>query len=272
MPNMKRLNISLLLIAAFGIAQAQLEPNSFIRRPTPTLELFIAHVKSDPIVMDRYMRHYHMTRDEVIAYLSVLRKDRLPKTTRMVVYNVPDSGVLRSRILTLRQGTEVWVDLTGRPVIKVSCGNPFDRGPKAPEQVARVEPAVATLPSATTSLVAEIMPEESDVVLLTQEPPVPIEPTVVTPPVVVEPPAVEPPAQPPVEEPPVVVVNESAAPFSFPGWLFAPLPLLFLGGGGGGTTPPVVPPVLPPSPPVPEPATALALLAGLGFLSARRRR
>lgn len=82
--------------------------------------------------MDRYMRHFAMTEQEVITYLGALQLTTASQDGVYVVYGAPNGGPLRSRLQNIRKGTKVWVDQAGDIVLLWHCGNPVTRGPKVP--------------------------------------------------------------------------------------------------------------------------------------------
>lgn len=118
----------LTLAAISGQAVAQPEPNAFIGKPTPTLEILLAHVQSDAVVMSRFMRHFGMTSEEVVAYFGSLKRGTIQKDGAYLIYNTPESGEIRARVLFYRKGTPVWMDEAGNYILKLSCGNPMIRG------------------------------------------------------------------------------------------------------------------------------------------------
>lgn len=240
----------LLMSAAF--ASGPMPPNSYLQRPAHSHDALMNHVKSDPVVMDRYMRHFAMTRPEVIQYFQSLELTRIPDDMVFVVYNVPDSGVLRSRVLKFKKGTKIWVDKSGRPVLKEECGNPLTKGPVRPEAV--------SISQATETAAPPKEPTPEDVsateVFATTEPAEPAVPQVVA--------EAVPPTEPST---PLVTQGESNIPVvSAPWWLGIPI----LGGAlaivprDNGSNP--TPPPPPPPPPVPEPSSYIALALGSGAL------
>ncbi|MCH8979963.1 MAG: hypothetical protein IH945_12090, partial [Armatimonadetes bacterium] len=117
------------LAAIAGSAVAsQSEPNAFIDKPTPTMESLLGAVRSDAVVMSRFMRHFGMTREEVVAYLGSLKRGAIRKDGAYLIYNTPESGEIRARVLFYRKGTAVWMDEAGNYILKLSCGNPMVRG------------------------------------------------------------------------------------------------------------------------------------------------
>lgn len=119
------------LIAAatlMAVATARTEPNSFLNKPAKTHAELMKQVQSDDQVMNRFMRHFGMSRKEVLDYFGTLKLDTLKEDGVYLVYNVPESEELRARAIFYKAGTKVWVDQEGTIVLKESCGNPMLRG------------------------------------------------------------------------------------------------------------------------------------------------
>ncbi|MCO5296363.1 MAG: hypothetical protein M9921_05850 [Fimbriimonadaceae bacterium] len=133
---------------ALGLAASAMahrpEPNAYLNRPAHSTAELVQQAKSDPAVMDRYMRHYGMSRQEVIELLSGLHLAAMAQDTPMAVYNCSEQdGVIRSRLFVIKKGSWVFADASGRPVVKKTCGNPFwTTPPPAPDEV-----QTATLPA-----------------------------------------------------------------------------------------------------------------------------
>lgn len=104
------------------------EPNAFIEKSCPTHEALMEHLKANDVVMGRYMRHFGMTRQQVLEYVGTFHMDTLKQDGVYLVYNTPESNEIHSRSIFYKKGTKVWVDSMGNPVMKVSCGNPMVRG------------------------------------------------------------------------------------------------------------------------------------------------
>lgn len=164
------------LLVSVSFAQRRLLPNSYIKSPTPTVEALIAHVKKHPEVMDRYVRHFQMTPDEVMRFLRTLRLGRLQHDAYFDVWNVPgDTGELRVRHLLFRKGEPFFFDANGTPVMVVVCGNPVIRSDEAAPP--RLAPSVGGLMGPTDVVVPT--PSTIEMPLNILQPPIPIAPEVI---------------------------------------------------------------------------------------------
>lgn len=138
------------LMLVLGLASTTLaqrpEPNAFLNKPVRTAEGLRRQVTNDPEVTDRYMRHYAMTRAEVLDLMAGLHMARLAKNTPMTVFNVNDRGVIGSRLFVIKAGSMLFVDQDGTPVLKVSCGNPFFRDTEILHAQSEVEVEAVTHP------------------------------------------------------------------------------------------------------------------------------
>jgi len=207
---MRREITAALVILVSSVCSAQrLLPNSYIEKATPTVKSLVAHVKNNPTVMDRYVRHFQMTPDEVVRFISGLKVGRLKQNTYFKVWNVPAAtGELRQRTLLFKKGERFFFDSNGTPLIAVVCGNPIIRTDEA--DIPRLAPAVSGPLEGVIVELPGVTPVPNEINLLQPETPV-------VPDVIVEPPK----------------------PFS-PAPLLGLLPALFFGinnGGGGGVIP-----------------------------------
>lgn len=220
------------LLVSVSFAQRRLLPNSYIKSPTPTVEALIAHVKKHPEVLDRYVRHFQMTPDEVMRFLRTLRLGRLQHDAYFDVWNVPgETGELRVRHLLFRKGEPFFFDQNGAPVMVVVCGNPVIRSDEAAPP--RLAPSVGGLIGPAEVVVPT--PSTIEMPLNIMQPPIPIAPEVI-------------PDLPPEPTPPNPI---SAAP------LLGLLPTLLIGINSGGNV-------------IPEPGTVVILGAGCAMIIARR--
>lgn len=245
--DLRLLLVALVALGALAAAHARMEPNSFLRKPAPTRTALMKQIATDPVVMDRYMRHFSMTEAEVTNYFSTLRLGGLPTEGVYSVYNVPKSGELRARYFRLRKGTKVWMDLRGEPILKESCGNPMTKGPN------RRHDEEVTLHDAESPVKATVAEDDQILVKNTL-----LEPQV---PMLL-------PDTPVVAEPPPIVTTVAEAPNVFASSPQIPKIIALL--------PPILAGTIRPRrnspPPVPEPASMLVLAVGAAGIVARSLR
>lgn len=240
---MRREITALLIALAAGVCSAQMPPNSFLVRPSDSASGVAQQARQNPVVMDRYARHFQMTPDQVVTMLSSLRLDTIKQDAYYDVYNVPSStGEIRSRKLLVKKGTKVLVDANGTPVIWLACGNPMTRTDTVSM---KQSPTALSGPMDVTSLsMPKTGPVETN--LATIQPTAPITPDVTF-------------TTPPPTENIVSSQNNSGAPFAgLAGLGLLPTLLIGLGGGGGNV--------------IPEPTTIILLGSGVAMLAARIRR
>lgn len=232
------------LLAAFvmvAVATARTEPNSFLNKPATTHAALMKQVQSDDQVMNRFMRHFGMSRPEVIQYFSTLKLDTLTEDGVYLVYNVPESEELRARAIFYKAGTKVWVDQEGTIVLKESCGNPMVRGTDS-TSVSMEQPVTANIVAPAQELT---VPQGTPVDFVTSTLPADV---------------------------------ESSA-LAFPAAVPADIASVISSGGGGFNPAFLLPvaaiPFLVDSntqpEPIPEPMTMIALAAGAGLIARKRR-
>lgn len=120
------------ILAVFGpvcAAIARVEPGAFINRPAASISQLVQQVETDPEVAGRFMQHYGMTRQEIIAFFRTLRPSKLAASGRYTVYNSHDNGIT-AKVLTLKKGTLLWVERGGAPALRARCANPMGTGPR----------------------------------------------------------------------------------------------------------------------------------------------
>ena len=236
--NKLRLSTTLAVGGMLLTAAYAMPPNSYLVRTVNTTQELVNQIKSNPVVSDRYERHFHMTQGDVLEMVKGLRLTKTDATGFYTVYNVPvKTGELRSKLLKLKKGTKIWVDGAGQPILQWICGNPMVRGGAG---VAEMTPVVAGLPSEPITMADPMPSGDVPVIASTLQPGIPdapLEETVVV-----------------IDEVPTGRRNNALA-----GLLLLPLFALTR------TTerPPEV---------VPEPATMLAMGAGISYVMARRRK
>lgn len=228
--------VSVAVAALCVVSFARMPKNSYLVRPAKTKAELISQVKSESIVMDRYMRHYSMSRDEVVDYLSSLRLGRLQRSGVYGVFGVPRDGKIHVTNQSLRKGTLVWFDAAGQPAALEICGNPMNLGPRRMTMAGLVTPAVTQEPApivAMSTMTGD--PVMAAPVIETSVPTTPLTP-------------------PAVEVAPTIVRNTGSL---LP--LIIPAALVAASIDRKGE-------------PVPEPATMIALSAGVATLVARKRK
>ncbi len=265
MTRSRLLTISALALMAC-VASARPEKNAYLNHRATTVVALVHEAQTDPEVLDRYMRHFAMTRKQVLALLGSLHVERLQKTSHFEMYSVPDGGSLKMHHCTLKKGERLFVDDKGKPVLRLKCGNPLTLGPGS------ICSTGALLPQfAETSELKPLIPDVDSAVApmddwLAMVPPTPEE----LPALDVEIPAATGPQVAPSIAPP----NPITLPPGHSNLIGSLLGIPLLIGGsfafphGGNHTDGRNPP----PPPVPEPASFLALGAGAAVLIRRRRK
>lgn len=224
------------------IASASTEPHSFLLYPAPNHASLMRQARNEPILMNRFTRHFGMDRDEVLSMLEGLRLGRLESDGMYLIYNVPESEELRSRVIFYRKGTLVWVNQSGQPVLKASCANPMVRGTDI--ALAYVAPPKMSMTSSMSMRDFEaVTPPETAMVL---NPMTTIEPTVI-----------ENSAQALLPQPPEIPTI-SNQPIGAPWWILPAAGAFLIRTGDD-------------PPPIPEPFTIVSFGAGMAALIARRR-
>lgn len=228
-----------LLLALLGVcamATAGTEPGSFVEKLCYTTNELVAHAKSDKRVMDRYMRHFAMSEEEVVSYLSGLRVDTADKDEIYTVYAAPTTGVLRSKLMKVKKGSKQFVDASGEVVLIWHCGNPVTRGPKTPYS----SDEVGAEPAGTTEEALRLVP--------TQSPSAMVQANTISM------------AEPVVPDVPFVPAEESipiASATRVPGWLGI-IPAVAIITNRKKSNP------------VPEPTTIIVVAAGAAYMAKRR--
>lgn len=226
-------------VALIGTAAARPEQNAFINRPANTIPELIAQLRSDPVVMDRFMRHFSMSRSEVLTFVGSLRLGVIPKSAYYNIYSVPEGGRIKVHKSFFKAGTPAFVNRNGRPILRVKCGNPFEM----PTYAAPLASVVDVAPASPE--IADVKPETSTVAIYQ---PADVEPY---PPITDVPPPTLP------TDTTQGIDTQNFAPLAALAGLGA---ALSFGGSGHRSTP------------VPEPASLLALGAGVALVARKRRR
>lgn len=262
-----RLPLVVISVALAASAISRTELNSFLNRPAATSSQLVRQLKTDRVVADRYMRHFAMSKSQLVDLFSHLSVRAIAKAAHFEVYNVPSNGVLRMRHLLFGKGTKIWVDALGKPILKVSCGNPLTKGPNSPVALSEDDSPVQSVPVEDFRPIlvenAPIVIEEQLPVAMAMEPPTPE--IVVTEVPIEEPPTVGPTT---IGEAPVIIAPAPTSNFFtiLPSAIISILPII----SGNSNN---IPPPIPPGPPVvPEPGSWIAIVGGCAMLAITRRK
>lgn len=223
-------------IAALAVGAQAMPTGAFLRKPAYKTSDLIAAMRNDSVVADRYIRHFRLTRPQLIEYFSSLHLAKLDQGGAYQVYNV-HNGVIASRVLNLKKGTLVFADATGRPILQQVCGNPM---------VWRIPP-IAAEPIVSAPATGEVttMVDESSAVAMAAP--------------IAEPEVGPVPSVPPIEPPTITSRGNNN------GLLLVPL----LIGIGAAT---LIKKNDDCPPPVPEPATMTIMLGGVAAMAIKKRR
>jgi len=234
--------IALFALLVTNVFAQRLPRNSFIMHRCNSVPELVAEVRNNPEVMDRFCRHFAMSREDVVRYISSLHVSRLRRTGVYTVYSIPPDGRLKMHAEKIYEGTPIFADMNDTPVMLVKCGNPLTLGPAIPRAEVVVPAAAPVAPMREEAVVGEVAPA----------PPVFPAPTPVAPVL--------------VAAPPVAAVHVAGgAVFPWP-LLLLPLGFIHTGGGCGscgscGTC----------GSPVPEPTSLLVFAVGAAALWGRRK-
>lgn len=85
------------------------EAGSFLRRPAPSVQEFVARVQGDPVLQQRYGRHLGVPWRQVAGYLAArLQPGTIPKAGHYTVYHVTSDGLIYPTKQRLARGTRVY--------------------------------------------------------------------------------------------------------------------------------------------------------------------
>ncbi len=238
--------------------------NAYLNHRVRSVSGLIAQVRHDRHVADRYMRHFGMTRHQVIVKLSKLHVARLGRNMHVKMYSVPRGGYIKAHNTKLRKGELVFEDAKGRVVLILKCGNPVVRGKLhaaffMPPMLDLSIPPLPELPAVKGPLASNgpifefLQPATKPDVATAPGLPLPV-PNVVLPSIAT------------VTNSTPDVTTVAASNPHLAGLLVA-VPLLAL--AGSTFQPHGSPPIVPP--PTPEPMSMLLLAAGAGGILLRRR-
>lgn len=267
------ISIALLVLAISWAEPAlRMPPNSYLVRPVNSVRELVQQIRGEPVVAQRYARHFKQPAYVIADFFEKnLRLTRLERSGEFFVYYAPSDGQLLVKRRMLPRGTEVFVlKSNNKPVLQKDCGNPMTAAINLPSPSVHQAGAPPIMVHTPTPVLAETSPQAALPGVEIVE--VPLEESVAAdlfPPTILSELETLPESAP---EPPAVAAPVAALPAALPpavsslsGWwgaLLSSAPFLLARGSGG---PPEV---------IPEPATGMMLLTGLGlfYLSRRTRR
>lgn len=268
------LAIGLALLAGSGVAAESLAVvprNSYLIRPAASARELANQIRTEPVVAQRYARHFKRSAWEFADYVEKnLRLTRLERAQTFNVYYSPTDNRLMVVRRKLPKGTPVYVERsTGKPILKANCGNPLTPAASIPTPQATLPIEMAGIATPTPLLTESIAPPQTPTLEIVEIVEAPLEEVVAADVLPTEalvetlpeaapepeaPPALAPVASTPIPQLPPIVRGG-------PSWLpFLPFIALFPPRSGGDAAP------------IPEPASALVLGAGLGLLYPLSRR
>ena len=266
--------LGLLAGTAIAVESIAVVPrNSYLIRPVASARELANQIRTEPVVAQRYARHFKRSAWEFAEYVEKhLRLTRLERAqTFNVYYSPPDDRLLVVR-RTLPKGTPVFVERnTGKPILKANCGNPLTPAASIPTPQATLPIEIASVATPTPVFAEIIDAPQAPTIEIVEVADAPIEEVVAADVLPTEtlvetlPEAVPDPEAPPVLSPVASAPTPQLPPIVTGGgsnWLpFLPLVALLAPRSGGGDPTPI-----------PEPASALILGAGLGLLYPLSRR
>lgn len=264
----------MLWLTGFALAAESLvvvPRNSYLIRPVASARELANQIRTEPIVAQRYARHFKRSGWEFAEYVEKhLRLTRLEKAQVFNVYYSPPDDRLMVVRRTLPKGTPVFVEkTTGKPILKANCGNPLTPAASIPTPQAQTPIEIATRATPQPALAAMLDVPQAPTVELIEMVEAPLE-EVVAADVLPTETLVEtlPEAAPEPEAPPVLASAVASSVEQPPiirsggfNWLpFLPLVAFIVPRGGGDFEP------------IPEPASIMVLGVGFGLLYPFSRR
>ncbi len=148
-------------------------PDSYLQYKVYTVDQLIQQVSDNPVVRQRFARHFQLPADRVVDYMHAnLVESYIPKTGRYTVYCVRHSGKFYPVRQTFHQGTKVFALRNGEPVMKWVCGNPLTKFASTVTDVVSNKPVLRPM-------VAEFIPSDvENQVVPTEKPDVKVSPSI----------------------------------------------------------------------------------------------
>jgi hypothetical protein len=102
--------------------------NAYVPVPIHSVAQLENIVRTRPVVCDHYLRHFGMSKSELLIFFGSLAMSHATKPEETVMYSVPDSGIIKSHPYHVAKGEAVIVDQRGNLILCPKCGNPFTLG------------------------------------------------------------------------------------------------------------------------------------------------
>jgi len=207
------LSIALASALISAAAAAERAPaGSFLTHRVTSVNQLCDQMQTDPAVRLRYARHFGVSPDEITDYFAKnIKLVSLDEPLRTTTWYVGKSGKVYTKTKLFPKGTMVFADMSGKPLLSWSCGNPVTAHlpvVKKPVEEVKVLPTVETI--AAAAITAPPAPEVLATTPVAAPPPTGVfsVPPVAIPPAVSNPSlwwlpmlALIPPPPPPVPEP-----------------------------------------------------------------------
>lgn len=138
-------------------------PGAFLATRVDSVGGLVSEVSSNPVVAQRYARHFGVSRDKLVEYLkSNVKIVVLKEPMKINTYYMMPSGRVVSKQRLFPAGASMFVTKAGQPIIDVRCGNPviarLPRQPKAPVVAKVVAPPVSEPETRVAAAPPQVLP------------------------------------------------------------------------------------------------------------------
>ncbi len=145
--------VSLCLVSASSeaVASKRMPAGSFLRRPVASAQAFTQALHTDPLVLSRYARLFHLTPNQVQEAFAHVHVIKLPQDDFLRVHYVKNGEQIGYRLRRVRKGTPVLAFSDDTPIIVQVCGNPIQSHFRMPALM---------IPAEQTKQIADFRAEE----------------------------------------------------------------------------------------------------------------